>query len=128
MLDHGDASPTLAASRDTNTMTQQLQAQIPTNLFALPLEERLAFVTDTMREMSEQTEPQAMVRAYSQRIRRLWPSDGYVSLSRRDLAAPRFRVTRSSVWERAGRVLNPWSQKNQIPILEGGLLAELIYG
>jgi sigma-B regulation protein RsbU (phosphoserine phosphatase) len=109
-------------------MTHHLHADIPTNLFALPLEERLGFITDMMREMSEQTEPQAMVKAYSQRIRKLWPSDGFVSLSRRDLDAPRYRVTRSSVWERAGRVLNPWSQKNQLPIFEGGVLGDLIYG
>jgi sigma-B regulation protein RsbU (phosphoserine phosphatase) len=109
-------------------MTQQLNAGLPTNLFALPLEERLSFVTEMMREMSRQTEPQAMVRAYSQRIRKLWLSDGFVSLSRRDLAAPRYRVTRSSVWERAGRNLDPWRQKDQIPVLDRGLLGELIYG
>jgi len=75
--------------------------------------------------MSSQTDPQAMVRAYGQRLRELLPLDRSLSLSRRDLAAPKFRVTRSSLW--AGEV-NPWLQKDRLPLLEGGILADLIYG
>ncbi|MEO6807826.1 MAG: PP2C family protein-serine/threonine phosphatase [Isosphaeraceae bacterium] len=86
---------------------------------------RLAVIVETVREMSLQSDPQAMVRAYGERVRSLFPTDRFVALSRRDLDPPRFRVTRSSLWERQ---LNPWTERDHLPILEGGLLGELIYG
>ena len=48
----------------------------------------MAIIVQMMREMSSQTDPQAMVRAYGEHIRTLLPVDGSVSLSRRELAAP----------------------------------------
>ncbi len=89
------------------------------------LRQTMAAIVRMMREMSSQTDPQAMVRAYGQRMRELLPVDRSLSLSRRDLAAPRFRITRSSLW--AGEV-NPWQEKDRLPLLEGGILAELLYG
>jgi sigma-B regulation protein RsbU (phosphoserine phosphatase) len=50
-----------------------------------PAADRLEAVVAMMREMSEQTDPQAMVRAYGARMRQLIPTDGFVALSRRDL-------------------------------------------
>jgi sigma-B regulation protein RsbU (phosphoserine phosphatase) len=88
-------------------------------------QERLAHIVETMREMSSQTDPQAMVRAYGARVRKLNPVDRSLSLSRRDLTAPRFRITRCSTW---AEEVNPWKEKDRLPVLEGGLLAELIYG
>src|SRR5258708_19164035 len=88
-------------------------------------DQRLAFILDTMREMSELTDPQMMVRRYSARMRQLVPSDRSLSLSRRDLHTPYFRITRSTTWE--GEV-NPWRQGDRLPVLEGGLLAGCIYG
>jgi phosphoserine phosphatase RsbU/P len=90
-----------------------------------PWEQRLAFVVDTMREISRQTDPQAMVQAYGRRMRLVMPSDRTLSLSRRDLDRPQFRVTRSSEWDGS---LNPWRQRDRLPVLDGGLVAELLYG
>jgi len=90
-----------------------------------PWPERLAYVLDTMREMSRQTDPQRMVQAYSARMRQIVRSDRALSLSRRGLSAPRFRITRSTTWNDA---INPWRSQGRLPLLEGGLLAELIYG
>ena len=90
-----------------------------------PWEKRLSFVVATMREISRQTDPQAMVQAYGRRMRLVMPSDRSLSLSRRDLPCPQFRITRSSVWD---GTLNPWRQRDQLPVFDGGLLAELIYG
>ncbi len=89
------------------------------------LEQRLAFIIETMREMSRHTDPQVMVQNYGKRMRQILPSDGSVSLSRRDLHVPRYRITRSSRWKTP---INPWKSKQQLPLLEGGLFAELIYG
>jgi sigma-B regulation protein RsbU (phosphoserine phosphatase) len=95
------------------------------DLSSMPWERRLAFVVETMREISRQTDPQAMVQAYSLRMRKIMPSDGFVSLSRRDLPAPQYRITRSSTWDRS---VNPWQQRQQLPVFEWGLLGELLYG
>lgn len=78
----------------------------------------------TVREMSSQVDPQQMVQSYLGRVRYMIPSDRWMAISRRDLAAPQFRITRSDLWETP---LNPWQNKSALPLLQGGLLAELIY-
>src|SRR4051794_37479710 len=87
--------------------------------------ERMAWVEATMREMSRQTDPQEMARLYRQRLRQILPIDGSLSLSRRGLQAPRYRITRDTRWKEE---INPWKEPERLPLLEGGLLAELIYG
>src|SRR6516165_5032105 len=88
-------------------------------------QQRLGLIVEMMRRMSVQTDPQEMVREYGERIRLLLPSDRAISLSRRDLSAPKYRITRSTTWEEK---INPWKDKDRLPLFEGGLLAELIYG
>ncbi|WP_422929475.1 PP2C family protein-serine/threonine phosphatase [Singulisphaera sp. PoT] len=86
---------------------------------------RLDVIVDTMREMSRQTDPQAMVRAYGSKIREIYPANNFLALSRRDLSEPQFRITRSSRWTEE---INPWKEKHRLPLLEGGILTELLYG
>ena len=69
-----------------------------------------------MREMSLQDDPQAMVRAYGNRMRRFQKTDGFVALSRRGLEYPRYRITRSSSWEKE---INPW-EEGQVASLRKG--------
>jgi sigma-B regulation protein RsbU (phosphoserine phosphatase) len=88
-------------------------------------QERLTAIVDMMRAMSRQTDPQEMVRDYSRRIASILPVDRALSISRRDLAAPDYRITRSTTWEEN---INPWTQKDRLPRLRGGLLGELLYG
>jgi phosphoserine phosphatase RsbU/P len=85
----------------------------------------MALIVETMREMSHQTDPQAMVRVFGKRSRDLLPIERSVSLSRRGLPSPEYRITRSSAWKND---INPWREKDRLPILKGGLLGELIYG
>ena len=87
-------------------------------------QERLPLIVELVRDMSLQTDPQEMVRSYAAKVRVLLPTDGRISLSRRSLSAPRYRITRSTLWK--GEI-NPWKEKDRLPLLEGGLLAELIY-
>lgn len=86
---------------------------------------RLSIIVETMREMSLHTDPQAMVRSYIARTRELRPVDRMVSLSRRGLQSPQYRITRSSLWQDD---IDPWKQKERLPVLTGGLLGELVYG
>lgn len=88
-------------------------------------EQQLEAVVAMMREMSEQTDPEAMVRAYGARVRKLMPTDRFLALSRRGLEPPHFRITRASTWTEP---VNPWKQPEKLPLLNGGLLGELIYG
>jgi sigma-B regulation protein RsbU (phosphoserine phosphatase) len=88
-------------------------------------QERLTIIDKAMREMSQQADPQSMVSSYSSHIRKMMPAGGWMSLSQRGLERPQFRITRSSMWAKA---INPWKEKNRLPILEGGLLGDLIYG
>jgi sigma-B regulation protein RsbU (phosphoserine phosphatase) len=87
-------------------------------------ESRLAAIMEMMRETSRQTDPQSMVRAYARHVNRMLPTDGFVALSRRDLAPPKFRITRYSGWQTN---INPWKEKDRLPVLEGGLFGELLY-
>src|SRR5713101_7594359 len=68
-------------------------------------QKRLAFIVETMRDMSRQTDPQGMVRAYGSRMREIIPTDRMVSLSRRGLEPSKYRITRSSLWKEE---VDPW--------------------
>ena len=85
---------------------------------------RLEHVVSTMQELSRQTDPQDMVRTYGDRMKTLLPIDRRVSLSRRDLKAPMVRVTRFTGWEED---IDPWKDTAKLPVLYGGLFADLIY-
>ena len=87
--------------------------------------ERLDLIVETMKEMSRQTDPQEMSRAYGQRMQTLRPIDRRVSLSRRGLKYPWYRVTRCTLWKED---INPWKEPHRLPLLKGGLFAELLYG
>jgi sigma-B regulation protein RsbU (phosphoserine phosphatase) len=87
--------------------------------------QRLAYVVDMMRDVSRQTDPQAMVKSYGKRMREIMHADGSMSLSRRELTYPYYRITRSSQW---GPDHDPWKSRDKLPLLKGGLLAEMIYG
>src|SRR2546422_302983 len=93
-----------------------------TSLFKGNWEQRLAQVLDMMREMSHHTDPQEMVRNYSARVRQFMPVNRFLAVSRRDLNPPKYRITRSSLWEKD---INPWKDKARLPVLEGGLLGSL---
>ena len=95
-------------------------------LNVVPWEQRLASIMDMMREMSTTRDPEAMVRNYAARIQDTHPEvDRRLSLSRRGLEWPWVRVTRFSEWQQE---INPWKQPEKLPLLKGGILAELIYG
>jgi sigma-B regulation protein RsbU (phosphoserine phosphatase) len=85
----------------------------------------LDVIVEMMKEMSQQSDPQEMVKRFAARIRPVFPSDGRVSLSRRNLPSPKYRITRSS---RFTEDIDPWREPHKLPLLEGGILGELLYG
>ncbi len=90
----------------------------------LEWQDRLDNIMDMMREMSRHTDPQEMVAAYGRHVGRMLPRDRWLSISRRDIDAPQFRITRYSGWTEA---INPWKEQDRLPVLAGGILGELLY-
>ena len=81
-------------------------------------------IVDMVREISRQTDPQNIITIFRKQARRLYGGDSTLSLSRRDLETPHFRITRSTRWQEN---IDPWKQADRLPKFSGGLLAELIY-
>lgn len=81
-------------------------------------------VVDMVREISLQTDPQEMVQAFRARAHALYGGEHSMSLSRRSLNRPSFRITRSTRW---AEHIDPWKEPHRLPLMQGGLLAELLY-
>ena len=89
-----------------------------------PWPEELEIIDRTMRAISGITDPEELVEAYWNGIGDLLPIGDFVALSRRNVEAPNFLVTRSS---RFAEHFNPWTQRDRLPRLSGGLLGEIAY-
>lgn len=85
---------------------------------------RLSLITQMVREISLQSDPQAMIKLFRKRTRELYGGVDSVSLSRRGLEPPKYRITRSTQWTQD---INPWQQPDRLPLLSAGLLGELLY-
>ena len=77
-----------------------------------------------MREISRETDPQAMVARYGSGMQRIARRDRLVALSRRGLEAPRYRITRSDLWSTA---VDPWKDPERLPEFDRGVLGELLH-
>ena len=90
----------------------------------LPWQQRLNHIVDTMREMSRQTDPQAMVKDYGLRMRKLrkierWVASAAAIWPRRTIASPAAA---------SGRKRSiPGVRRSACRCLIGGLLGELLY-
>ena len=89
-----------------------------------PWQEELEIIDRTMKAISGVTDPQELVDVYWDGIGELVQVGDYVSLSRRNVEPPGYLITRSS---RFTEEFNPWTQRDRLPRLAGGLLGELAY-
>lgn len=89
-----------------------------------PWQDRLAEVVRMMRDISRDTDPQVLSTRYGNWVRSLAGAEGFVAISRRDLLRPWYRITRSSRWTEP---INPWREKHKLPLLDRGILGELLY-
>src|SRR3989440_3549734 len=90
-----------------------------------PWQEELAIIDRTMKAISDVTDPETFVNVYYDNIGSLIPGNDYVSVSRRNVPPPFYLITRSS---RFTEDFNPWTQRDRLPRMSGGLLGEFIYG
>ena len=65
-----------------------------------------------------------MYAVFTRRMAQLFPVSRQLSISRRGLRFPQYRVTRFNLWTDP---VNPWKESHRLPVHEGGLLAELLY-
>ncbi len=91
----------------------------------LPWEKELAIIDDTMRAISGITDPEELVGTYWDGIGQLLDMHAYIAVSRRGMPAPEYLVTRSSQFEEH---FNPWTQRDRLPRMSGGLMGEIVYG
>ncbi|HEV8290891.1 MAG TPA: PP2C family protein-serine/threonine phosphatase [Tepidisphaeraceae bacterium] len=89
-----------------------------------PWQEELAIIDHTMKAISDVTDPETFVNIYYNNIGALIPANDYVSVSRRNVPPPFYLITRSS---RFKEHFNPWTQRDRLPRLSGGLLGEIVY-
>jgi phosphoserine phosphatase RsbU/P len=86
---------------------------------------RLAASVDVMRELSRYSDPQEMHAVFSRRMSQLFPVSRQLTITRRGLSKPEYRVTRCSLWKEP---VNPWKESHRLPVHSGGVLADLLYG
>src|SRR5258708_1291717 len=96
----------------------------PMRMQRLPCQQELTIVDRTMKPISSITDPPELVEAYWGGIGELIRVGDYVALSRRNVSPPYYLITRAS---RFTEHPNPWTQRDRLPRLSGGLLGELAY-
>jgi sigma-B regulation protein RsbU (phosphoserine phosphatase) len=89
-----------------------------------PWREELEIIDRTMKAISSVTDPEELVKVYWNGVDDLIAIDDYVAVSRRGLESPYYLITRSS---RFAEHHNPWTQRDRLPRLSGGLLGEILY-
>src|SRR5215470_3856427 len=89
-----------------------------------PWPEELAIIDRTMKAISGVTDPEEFVGTYWRNITDLIAVKDYVALSRRGVDPPDYLITRSS---RFPEEINPWTERERLPRLRGGLLGEIAY-
>src|SRR5688500_16887383 len=85
----------------------------------------LTQVLDAAREMSRHDDPNHVMRLALSHGRRVIRFDRSLAATRRELAPPRIRITRSDA---PGTAFHDPAGKQEFPLLEGGLLSDLLYG
>lgn len=89
-----------------------------------PWQEELAIIDRTMKAISDVSDPETFVNVYYNNIGSLIPGNDYIAISRRNVPPPFYLITRSS---RFKEHFNPWTQRDMLPRLSGGLLGEIAY-
>src|SRR5713226_3620868 len=85
---------------------------------------RLERLDALVKELSVQEDPEQLIRVFDRQADMIFRRDGLVTISRRDLEAPWYRITRSWRWKED--VYFPTDGHRLLPA-SGGLLGQLLY-
>jgi sigma-B regulation protein RsbU (phosphoserine phosphatase) len=87
-------------------------------------QEELTIIDRTMKAISGVRDPEELVDVYWSGIGDLIAINDYVALSRRNVEPPFYLITRSS---RFTEHFNPWTERERLPKMSGGLLGEIAH-
>ncbi len=85
--------------------------------------QRLEMVVQAMKEASRGDDPASLVKAFAARMRELVAWDGLISVSRRGVVPPAYRIARSSLWKEE---IDPWRERGRLPVVAGGLIGRVL--
>jgi sigma-B regulation protein RsbU (phosphoserine phosphatase) len=85
---------------------------------------RLERLDALVKELSVQEDPEHLIRVFDRQANMIFPRDGLVTLTRRELEPPGYRITRSWRWKED--VYFP-TDGQRLPLSSGGLLGQLLY-
>ena len=99
-------------------------------IYDFPDNERLPILTQLVSTLSEATEPEDVLRAFSTGWIRLSGRTGYISLSCRGLEPGEYRITRQLLDDNIDLVDkgDVWRNYRDLPIQTGGLLGTIVEG
>lgn len=86
---------------------------------------RLERMQALVKELSVQDDPERLIQIFSSESHLLVRHDALLTVTRRDLQSPWYRITRSSRWQEP---IDPWTEPEKLPLFDRGLLGELLYG
>jgi phosphoserine phosphatase RsbU/P len=89
-----------------------------------PWQEELEIIDRTMKAISDVSDPERLIEIYWTGISELISIDNFVAISRRGVDPPGYLITRSS---RFTEHVNPWTEREKLPRLSGGLLGEIAF-
>src|SRR5579871_1282223 len=103
-------------------ITAPFAFRIPGNRVMASL--RLERLDALVKELSVQEDPEHLIRVFDRQADMVFQRDGLVTLTRRDVEPPSYRITRSWRWKQdeAFAVDGP-----RLPLSSGGLLGQLLY-
>jgi len=84
---------------------------------------RLAVAVELMRELSRYSDPAELSAVFAKRMNQLYPTARQITLTRRGLEPPKYRITRFNLWP-AGH--DPHLDIRKLPVLTGGLFGDFI--
>ncbi len=90
-------------------------------------DERIPVLMEMVESLSRATDPASVLRAFAWGLEELYGHRSFVSLSTRGLGLGEYKITRMVLDnEKEGFDTDPWSNSDQMPVHQGGFLAELI--
>jgi sigma-B regulation protein RsbU (phosphoserine phosphatase) len=85
---------------------------------------RLERLDALVKELSVQEDPKRLVQVFDRQADMVFPRDGLIIVTRRDLEQPWYRILRSWRWEETDF---PLTDLQRWPLFSGGLLGQLLY-
>jgi len=91
---------------------------------------RAGILLDLVRGLSMSNSSGDVLRSFAAGMEKLRGPSGYISLSTRDCPPGMYRITRrifGSISQEM-QIADPWSELHRIPVMEGGLLGDIVRG